>query len=190
MRIAGGNLKGRRLATPHGLATRPTSDKVRAAMFDVLAGRGIAVEGARVLDLFAGAGALGLEAISRGARFCLFIETSATARGVIRTNAESLGVGGLTKLWRRDATRLGRCEPMAPFDLVFADPPYGKGLGEQALASAIAGGWLAPGAVVIVEEAAQADLDLPGALSGIARRVYGQSAVWFAEHGTRRAAAS
>ncbi len=101
-------------------------------------------EALRVLDLFAGSGALGLEALSRGARFCLFIEESAEARAAIRRNVEALGLTGATKIWRRDATKLGEAGTLQPFDLVFCDPPYGKGLGERALAAAVEGGWVAP----------------------------------------------
>ena len=95
-----------------------------------------------MLDLFAGSGALGLEALSRGARFCLFVEESAEARAAIRRNVEALGLTGTTKIFRRDATRLGPAGTMQPFDLVFLDPPYGKGLGEKALQSAAEGGWI------------------------------------------------
>ena len=116
------------------------------------------VDGARVLDLFAGTGALGLEALSRGAAFCMFIEEAAEARGLIRTNVEAFGLTGRTKIFRRDATKLGPAGTVQPFDLVFADPPYGKGLGEQALHSAAEGGWLAPQALCVVEEARRCDL--------------------------------
>jgi 16S rRNA (guanine966-N2)-methyltransferase len=164
VRIVGGDLRGRPLKTPAGLATRPTADRVRQTIFDVLAhAYGDAVGGARVLDLFAGTGALGLEALSRGAAFALFVEDELSARGLIRQNAESLGVLGRTRIFRRDATRLGPIGNVAPFDLVFADPPYGRGLGEKALASALAGGWLAAGALVVLEEAAAAALGpVPG----------------------------
>ena len=159
MRIVGGQFKGTRLAAPGaeggGKAhLRPTSDRVREALFNLLAhGDYPPIEGARVLDLFAGTGALGLEALSRGAARAVFIDDGAAARGLIRRNIETLGVIGQTKLWRRDATRLGPCRG-EPFALIFADPPYGKGLGEKAILSARAGGWIASGAVIVLEQGA------------------------------------
>ena len=153
MRIVGGEFGGRRLLTPRSDAIRPSSDRLRQTLFDVLAhGYDDAVREARVLDLFAGTGALGLEALSRGARHALFVEEDAAARGLIRGNVESLGLTGRTRIFRRDATRLGEAGTVPPFDVVFADPPYGHGLGEQALASALAGGWLRPGALAVLEE--------------------------------------
>jgi 16S rRNA (guanine966-N2)-methyltransferase len=187
VRIAGGRLRGRTLATPAGRDIRPTSDRVREAIFNILT-HGIEdfrLQEARVLDLFSGTGALGFEALSRGASFALFIDTSAEARGLIRQNAETLDLMPQTKLYRRDATALENGDKQGVFNLVFADPPYGKGLAEKALASALAGGWLAPGAVVVVEEAAETVLDLPEGLEAMDRRAYGGTAVTFA----RRAAA-
>ncbi len=165
MRIVGGEFRGRALAAPSGRETRPTADRLRQTVFDILAhgGHGDIVAGARVLDLFAGTGALGLEALSRGAAFALFVEEAVAARGAIRTNIEALGLTGRTRVFRRDATSLGPTGTVAPFTLVFADPPYGKGLGEKALASALAGGWLRPGALVVLEEAASAEVaPVPG----------------------------
>ena len=158
MRIVGGEFRGRALIAPSGRETRPTADRLRQTIFDILAhgSHGERIEGARVLDLFAGTGALGLEALSRGAAFALFVEEAVAARGAIRANIEALGLTGRTRVFRRDATRLGPAGTVAPFDLVFADPPYGKGLGERALASALAGGWLKSGALVVLEEAALA----------------------------------
>lgn len=182
MRIVGGKFKGHGLVGPKGQATRPTSDRVREAIFNILA-HGVAdfsVEGARVLDLFAGTGAMGLEALSRGARFCQFVDDAAEARGVIRRNADALGVIGQCKIWRRDATRLGPAAPQPGFDLIFADPPYGKGLGTKALASLVDGQWLTGGAVVVVEEAERAELTCPAALTEIDRRVYGETQVLIA----------
>lgn len=184
MRIVGGKFKGHGLAGPSGLATRPTSDRVRESIFNILA-HGMAdftIEGARVLDLFAGTGALGLEALSRGARFCQFVDDSAEARGVIRVNADALGVVGLCKIWRRDATRLGPCAPQPGFDLVFADPPYGRDMPGKALASLMEGQWLNPGAVVVVEDDASARLpDVPG-LGLLDARTYGDTQVGFYRH--------
>ena len=179
MRVIGGAHRGAALVAPKGSATRPTTDRLRETIFNILAHRfdGV-VEGARVLDLFAGSGALGVEALSRGAAFALFVETGAEARAVIRRNAELVGATGLSRIWRRDATKLGAC-PVPPFDLVFADPPYGHGLGEAALASALANGWLTGDAVVVLEERAGA---MPEALPGFEApfvREAGESAVAF-----------
>ena len=154
MRIVGGRFRGRALATPGDDRTRPTSDRVRESVFNILA-HGIAdfsLEGGRVLDLFAGTGALGLEALSRGAAFALFVDDGVEARALLRQNVEALGLGGATRIFRRDATKLGPAHPLEPFSLVFADPPYGKGLAEQALVSAREGGWLAKEALIVVEE--------------------------------------
>jgi 16S rRNA (guanine966-N2)-methyltransferase len=125
-----------------------------------------------VLDLFAGTGALGLEAMSRGAAFALFVDDGAEARALIRQNVETLGLGGTTRIFRRDATRLGAAHPNQPFGLVFMDPPYRKGLAEASLMSLRAGGWLAPRALVIVEEAADAQLTAPKGYAEIERRRY------------------
>jgi len=185
MRIVGGKFSGRPLATRRGAATRPTAERVRQAIFNILE-HGIedfSLEGARVLDLFAGSGALGLEALSRGAGFVLFVEEAAQARGALRSNAETLGVLGLAKIWRRDATRLGRAAPQPQFDLAFADPPYGKGLGEEALAALIEGEWLKPGALVVLEEAERAEVTLPAGLTLIDRRIYGDTQVLFLKAG-------
>jgi 16S rRNA (guanine966-N2)-methyltransferase len=181
VRIVGGRFRGRALAAPAGLLTRPTSDRVRESLFNILAHGidGLEIEGARVLDLFAGTGALGIEALSRGAAYCLFVEDNADARGIIRENIESLGLTGASKLWRRDATKLGLAAPMQPFQLLFADPPYGKGLGELALKAAADGGWLSPGAVCVLEETADAGPALPAAFAVLDRRVYGDTALHF-----------
>jgi 16S rRNA (guanine966-N2)-methyltransferase len=181
MRIVGGKFKGHSIAPPHGSATRPTSDRVRESVFNILAHGidGLDLEGARVLDLFAGTGAMGLEAVSRGARFCQFVEESAEARGLIRKNADALGVIGLVKIWRRDATDLGSCMPQPRFDLVFADPPYGKGLGEKALKSLVKGDWLNAGGIVVLEESQKAEIKDIAALSLIDARDYGDTKIRF-----------
>jgi len=181
VRIVGGRFRGRAIAAPSGALTRPTSDKARESLFNILLHgiEGFEIEGARVLDLFAGTGALGLEALSRGASYCLFVEDNADARGVIRENIEALGLTGASKLWRRDATKLGPASPMQPFQLLFADPPYGKGLGELALAAAAGGGWLSPGAVCVLEESADVAPDIPAAFALLDRRVYGDTALHF-----------
>jgi 16S rRNA (guanine966-N2)-methyltransferase len=153
MRIVAGRLGGRILASPKDRTIRPTSDRLRETLFNILFHTyGDPVSDARVLDLFAGTGALGLEAMSRGAAFALFVDEGVAARGLIRANVEALGLGGVTRIFRRDATRLGPVHPLKPFSLVFADPPYHQGLGERALLSARDGGWLMPGAIVVVEE--------------------------------------
>lgn len=183
MRIVGGEFRGRALETPRSSAIRPTSDRTREAVFNVIAHTyPDRLEGARVLDLFAGTGALGLEAISRGASHCLFIEETAEGRGLIRTNVEAFGLQGRTKIFRRDAASLGKAGTIAPFNLVFADPPYGKGLAERAIAEAIAGGWLLPNALVIVEEAASSPFNPPAELSVADRRDYGDTTVTFCEY--------
>ena len=180
MRIVGGELSGRSLATPGSRAIRPSADRLRQTLFDVLAhGHGDPVAGARVLDLFAGTGALGLEALSRGARTVLFVEDGVEARGLIRRNIEALGLGGRTRIFRRVATRLGAAGTIAPFDLVFADPPYGKGLGVRALAAARAGGWLRPGALAILEEDAKVEIAVPEGFEVVDRRRIGDSQLVF-----------
>ena len=191
MRIVGGKFKGHSIAPPHGAATRPTTDRVRESIFNILAHGivGLEIEGARVLDLFAGTGAMGLEAISRGSRFCQFVDDSAEARGLIRKNADALGVIGLAKIWRRDAADLGPCAPQPGFDLVFADPPYGKGLGEKALRSLVAGQWLNPGAIIVLEESGKAEIAPVDGLSLIDERHYGDTKVIFYRHGIAREAA-
>ena len=185
MRIVGGKFRGHGLQGPKGQATRPTSDRVREAIFNILAHGvdGFSIEGARVLDLFAGTGAMGLEALSRGARFCQFVDDAAEARGIIRRNADALGVVGQCKIWRRDATRLGPAAPQPCFDLVFADPPYNKGLGTKALASLIDGQWLNKGGIVVVEEAERAELTCPVKLTELVRRVYGDTQVMITRSG-------
>jgi 16S rRNA (guanine966-N2)-methyltransferase len=184
MRIVGGRLGGRTLAAPKSQNIRPTSDRLRESLFNILAhGYDDAVSGARVLDLFAGTGALGLEAMSRGAAFALFIDDGAEARALIRQNAEALGLGGVTRIFRRDATRLGAVHPNAPFGLVFLDPPYRKGLAERALASLRDGGWLAPDALVIVEEAADAGFAAPDGFIEMERRRYDDTEFAFLRRG-------
>lgn len=182
MRIVGGAFRGRALAAPSDMRIRPTTDRTREALFNVLehrfAGR---IERARVLDLFAGTGALGLEALSRGAAACLFVEEDAEARGLIRTNMETLGLNGRAKIFRRDATRLGEAGAIAPFSLVFADPPYGKGFAPPALAAALAGGWLEASALCVVEEALETAFEVPVGFSLVDTRAYGETVVRFLE---------
>lgn len=180
MRIVGGTYRGRILVAPEGLGVRPTTDRVREALFNILEHGNTPLEGARVLDLFSGSGALGLEALSRGARSALFVETDADARGAIRQNVESLGATGATRIFRRDATQLGAMpgDKGGPFDLVFLDPPYGKGLGVTALASAQDGGWLTGDARIVFECGADETPDVSGFQLDDMRR-YGDTKVLF-----------
>jgi 16S rRNA (guanine966-N2)-methyltransferase len=188
MRIVGGRLRGRALAVPRSQAIRPTAERLREALFNILVhGYGDPVAGARVLDLFAGTGALGLEALSRGADFALFIDDAADARALLRENVAALGLGGVCRIFRRDATRLdaGRIGPahaLAPFSLLFLDPPYGRGLAEKALASAGAGGWIAPGALIVVEEAAKAGFVAPEGFDELERRGYDDTELLILRH--------
>jgi 16S rRNA (guanine966-N2)-methyltransferase len=173
MRIVGGSLRSRPLAGPKSDAVRPTSDRLREALFNILAhAYGDPVTGARVLDLFAGTGALGIEAISRGGSYALFVDQGVEARALLRENVGTLGLGGVTRIFRRDATNLGSAHPLEPFDLAFLDPPYGKGLAEKALVSARAGGWLKPQALIVVEEAADAGFKAPEGFDELERRKY------------------
>ena len=191
MRIVAGSFRGKTLAAPKGEATRPTSDRARQAIFNILehAHWSKGVRDQRVIDLFAGSGALGFEALSRGAAFCLFVETDEAARGAIRENVEGLapngGLFGVTRVHRRDATDLG-VRPGADgpaFDLAFLDPPYAKGLGETALGKLAAGGWLAPGAVVVFERGAgEPGLEVPG-FERLDARDYGAARVHFLRFG-------
>jgi 16S rRNA (guanine966-N2)-methyltransferase len=183
MRIVGGRFRGRALAGPRSDGIRPTSDRLRETLFNILAhSYDDPLEGARVLDLFAGTGAIGLEALSRGAAFALFVDDGAEARGLIRENVETLGLGGTTRLFRRDATRMGPAAPNAPFSVVFCDPPYGKDLAPKALTSCAQGGWLVPDALVLVEEAQGVEVALPRGFSEIERRDYGETKVVFGRY--------
>lgn len=176
MRIVGGALRGRMLKAPQSQAIRPTSDRLRESLFDILQhAYDDAAANAVVVDLFAGAGALGFEALSRGAARALFVDDGAEARALLRANVESLGVGGVTRIFRRDATKLGRAPAGEAFTLALLDPPYRLGLGERALTSLIDGGWLAPGALIVLEEAASAKIgDCAGAALLETRR-YGET---------------
>ncbi|WP_189435434.1 16S rRNA (guanine(966)-N(2))-methyltransferase RsmD [Pseudovibrio japonicus] len=178
MRIVAGRFRGTALATPKTQNTRPTSDRMRETIFNVLAhSYGNPVQDARVLDLFAGTGALGLEAMSRGGKYCVFVEDAVEPRGLIRRNVETTGLMGATKILRRDATSLGQVGTMAPFDLVFLDPPYRNELGEKALASAAAGGWLNAGALCIWEEDASVSPVIPDGFEGLDARHAGDSQI-------------
>ncbi len=180
MRIVGGRFRGRALQAPASRAIRPTADRLRESLFNILAhwDGSDRVADARVLDLFAGTGALGLEALSRGARFALFVDDDVEARALLRANVEALGVAGTSRIFRRDVTKLGAVT-LEPFDLTFLDPPYGRRLGDAALAALVSGGWLAPGALVILEEVADAEVTLPAGLAVAERREAGDSQLIF-----------
>lgn len=183
MRIVSGQYRGKAIVAPPGDATRPTSDRVRQAVFNILEHAAWAPElrGARVIDLFAGSGALGLEALSRGASFCLFVETADPARGAIRENIEAMGLFGATRVHRRDATDLGPrpASAGAPFDIAFLDPPYAKGLGEKALAELVAHDWLAPGAIVMFERGRDEPDPTVAGFTVLDARDYGAARVLF-----------
>jgi 16S rRNA (guanine966-N2)-methyltransferase len=173
MRVVGGRLKGRNIASPTTQAIRPTADRLREALFNILIhAYENPIADARVLDLFAGTGALGIEAVSRGAKFTLFVDNGSEARALLRNNVEALGLGGVTKVYRRDAADLGPAHPVEPFSLVFLDPPYRMKLAEMALASLRDGGWLMPGALLVVEEAKDAAFATPDGFEELERRAY------------------
>jgi 16S rRNA (guanine966-N2)-methyltransferase len=184
MRVVAGTLRGRAIAGPQHEGLRPTSDRVRESLFNILA-HGVddfSLEGARVIDLFAGTGALGIEAISRGAAYCLFVDSEPDARGLIRDNVEAFGLTGVTRIFRRDAADLGPAGTVAPFQLAFLDPPYDKGLGERALDALSDGKWLVPGAIVVLEERASVTITLPPAFTELDRRTYGDTQIVFARY--------
>ena len=189
MRIVSGEFRGKAITTPAGDRTRPTSDRARQAVFNILehAAWSPGVRDLRVIDLFAGSGALGFEALSRGAAFCLFVETDELARGAIRQNVDALGLFGRTRVHRRDATDLG-VRPGADgpaFDLAFLDPPYAKGLGECALERLAAGGWLAPGATVVFERGqAEPAFEAEG-FEPLDERAYGAARVHFLKYAAK-----
>ncbi|MBI2249320.1 MAG: 16S rRNA (guanine(966)-N(2))-methyltransferase RsmD [Brevundimonas diminuta] len=183
MRIVAGQYRGRAIVTPEGQNTRPTSDRARQAIFNVLehAPWAEGLHEARVIDLYAGSGALGFEALSRGAAFCLFVDTDDGARGAIRENMDAYGLFGRCRVHRRSATDLGPRPGSAgeAFTLAFLDPPYAKGLGEQTLARLLEGGWLAPGAIVVFERGSdEPEIDTPG-YERLDARDYGAARVLF-----------
>lgn len=173
-----------------GQAARPTTDRVRQALFDMLwhapwspyATNRAAIEGQRVLDAFAGTGALGLEALSRGAARALFVDDGAPARALLRENVEKLGLGGVTRIFRRDAAKLGQAPVGERFSLAFLDPPYCKNLAAPALRALHEGSWLSRNAVVVIEDAAAAPLDLPDAFSREDARKYGDTQLIIARY--------
>jgi 16S rRNA (guanine966-N2)-methyltransferase len=173
MRVVGGNLRGRTIAAPKSQAIRPTADRFRESLFNILThAYGDPVSGSRVLDLFSGTGALGIEALSRGAAFTLFVDDGAEARALLRENVASLGLGGISKVFRRDATKLGPAYPVEPFSLAFLDPPYGRKLAEEALISARKGAWFTLDALIVVEEAVKSAFAAPDGFTELERRCY------------------
>ncbi len=184
MRIVGGTFRGRALASPKHEGLRPTSDRVRESLFNILEHGvpDVSLKGTRVIDLFAGTGALGLEALSRGADFCLFVEDRAEARAVIRTNVEAMQLTGKSRIFRRDATNLGDAATMSAFGLAFLDPPYNTQLGAKALEALATGGWLTPRAVVVLEESAGVAVEMPAKFVEIDRRTYADTQVLLARY--------
>lgn len=182
MRIIAGQFRGTALADVGKGDTaahlRPTSDRVRESLFSMLTHHDV-IHAARVLDLFAGTGALGLEALSRGAAEVCFVENGRVGQKLLRENIEKLRVEPNTTILRNDATRLGSW-PNAVFDLVFLDPPYGKVMGQTALAAARAGGWLAPDAMIVWEE--NAPMNAPLGFERLDKRKYGDTHVTLLRH--------
>ena len=183
MRVTGGIFGGRVLAAPRDARVRPTSDKVRQAIFNILLHNdfGLTLEGARVADLFAGTGALGIEALSHGASFCLFVDDNAESRALIRENVEALSLTGASKIWRRDATGLGAMSACSggPFELVFLDPPYRKNLIAPALDCLRDGGWLVDRAILVAETAEDEIVPPADGFRSLDERVYGDTRVLF-----------
>lgn len=178
MRIVGGSLSGRNLVTPASQTIRPTTDRTRESLFNILSSRLQGdFSGIRVLDLFAGTGALGFEALSRGAHAAVFVEESVEGRGLIRENIEAFSLHGPARILRRDATKLGAIGTMQPFHLVFADPPYGRGLGEKAFIAALEGGWFHNEAILVLEEAKEALVSLGNAFRLEDERQYGSTII-------------
>jgi 16S rRNA (guanine966-N2)-methyltransferase len=185
MRVVAGRFRGRALQAPDDMSIRPTSDRVRESVFNILT-HGIedfSLNGARVIDLFAGTGALGIEAVSRGAAYCLFVEEAPEARALIRRNVEAMGLTGETRIFRRDATDLGPAGSTEPYRLAFLDPPYGKGLGVKALAGLAERKWLATGAICVLEERAGAAVAIPEAFALLDTRGYGDTEIRFLRFG-------
>ncbi|WP_036264255.1 16S rRNA (guanine(966)-N(2))-methyltransferase RsmD [Methylocapsa aurea] len=180
MRIVGGSLRGRVLKGPAADAIRPTSDRLRETLFNILVhSYGDPIQGARVLDLFAGTGALALESLSRGATCATLVDQGAEAYALIRANVSALGLGDGARILRRDARKLGQAPEGERYNLAFLDPPYGRGLAPPALIALRDGGWLEKDALVLVEENAQADVPLPEGFALLETRRYGDTQVLF-----------
>ncbi|TPW26595.1 16S rRNA (guanine(966)-N(2))-methyltransferase RsmD [Pararhizobium mangrovi] len=180
MRIVGGEFRGRAIAAPRSRDIRPTTDRTRESLFNILShAYAESIDGTRMLELFAGTGAVGFEALSRGVANVLFVETSVEGRGLLRSSIEAFGLTGRARIFRRDATTLGPVGTIAPFDFVFADPPYATGAGEAALDAAAKGGWLVPGALAVLEERADIEPHVPEALTLLEARAFGETRMHF-----------
>ena len=182
MRITGGIWKSRKIVTKNSDKIRPTTDRIRESLFSILeSSHVIDLQNIRVLDLFAGTGALGFESLSRGAKYCLFVENSAEARMIILRNTEILNASDCSKIYRRDAMRLGVLSGNIglDFNLIFLDPPYGRSLGEKALISARKGHWFARDAMIVLEESEKAVINVPEGFKEIDRRFYGNTMLIF-----------
>ncbi len=177
MRVVGGRFGGRALTGPSSDRIRPTSDRLRESLFNIIEHGFGGVAGLRVIDLFAGTGALAFEALSRGATYALFVDDGLEARAALRANIEALGVGGVTRIFRRDARKLGTAPSGERFTLAFLDPPYGRGLAEPTLTALRDGGWLEPGTLVIVEEATTSAVTIPPGYGVEATRVFGDTTI-------------
>lgn len=184
MRIVAGKFRGKKLHTPETDEIRPTSDRVRESLFNILANQfGPAFHQVRVLDLFAGTGALGLEALSRGAEHATFVDTGVEARALMRENIQDFGVAGQARMLRRDATDLGQVQRIPPCNLVFLDPPYNQGLGEKALRAALDGNWISDDAIIVWEESKSAQMTIPEGLTELDCRKYGDTQIAILQRG-------
>lgn len=180
MRIVGGEFRGRTLAAPKSNTIRPTTDRTRESLFNILShAHPGSLDGTRILDLFAGTGAVGIEALSRGCKSALFVENSVEGRSLLWENIEAFGLHGRARMLRRDATDLGPASNIEPYDILFADPPYGKGLGEKAFEAAHKGGWLAPGALAILEERSDVLVSVDPVFSFLEERGFGDTKMYF-----------
>ena len=180
MRIVGGEFRGRSLAAPKSNSIRPTIDRTRESLFNILShAYPESLDGTRVLDVFAGTGAVGLEALSRGCRVALLVENGVEGRGLLWENIDALGLHGRARILRRDATKLGGVNNIEPFDLLFADPPYGYGHGEKAFAAAHGGGWLNPGALAILEERGDVTVKVDPVFKPLESRIFGDTKMHF-----------
>ncbi|MBX4335509.1 16S rRNA (guanine(966)-N(2))-methyltransferase RsmD [Bartonella raoultii] len=180
MRIIGGKFSGRVLFTPVGQLIRPTSDRTRESLFNILSNREEQFwTNKRILDLFAGTGAVGIEALSRGAKAAVFVENSVEGRGLIQKNIETFELQSIGRILRRDATKLGYIGTMLPFDIIYADPPYGHCLGEHAFIESLKGGWAKANTLFILEEKKDAIIHLPDVFYLDDERFYGETSIRF-----------
>lgn len=180
MRIVGGKYRGRSIASPKTDKIRPTKDRTRESLFNILEhSYSDLLEDGRMLELFAGTGAVGIEALSRGCEFVLFVEQSIEGRGLLRQNTDNLSLHGCTKIFKRDATKLGPLSKFEQFTILFADPPYGLGLGEKAILSAVDNGWMIDQALVILEERSDVEPVLDARFTQLDKRPFGDTNIWF-----------